>query len=473
MAGARAQPQPAAPLNGWLPDCVHTGGKFEAGLAFFADALGRITRFSREPADLAGARRLPGQAVLAGMVNAHSHAFHRALRGQAWRWAGPGHGTAQSWNNAHDLALQRMSAGDVFDTARMAFLEMLLGGITCVGEFDYFHHAPGGGPEEDPNASSREVLRAAHDVGIRISLLKVACASGGLRGGEGPSPPGVQPAPAESFVRECESLRTFVEANYPADEAWLGVAVQGLAAMPPDMLRAIGAHAHARRMRLHAHVSQSAAENAACVEAFGRTPVALLAGHGLIDKRFTAVGAARLSDEEIGLLGSARVSVCLCPPPIQETGEGLAEVGKLAASGAGIAMGSDGQDPIDLMAVARLFEHVPGARGWVRAGGEDPAATWWHAATVGGARSLGATTGALEVGRPADFFTVNLFDPAIAGATPETLPAHIVSGLGRRAIREVWVGARPIISGGRHAFQGQIVGRFVELQKRLWAGASA
>src|SRR5687767_1501401 len=69
--------------SGWLPDCVYTGEKFESGLAFFADAVGRITRFSREAADIAAARRLDGQAALPGLVNAHSHAFHRTLRGRA------------------------------------------------------------------------------------------------------------------------------------------------------------------------------------------------------------------------------------------------------------------------------------------------------------------------------------------------------------------------------------------------------
>src|SRR5882757_7420361 len=53
-------PVPSAPRElGWLPDCVYTGDKFESGMAFFADAHGRIARFSREEKDLAMARRLP------------------------------------------------------------------------------------------------------------------------------------------------------------------------------------------------------------------------------------------------------------------------------------------------------------------------------------------------------------------------------------------------------------------------------
>ena len=99
----------------------------------------------------------------------------------------------------------------------------------------------------------------------------------------------------------------------------------------------------------------------------------------------------------------------------------------------------------------------------------DVAVALFHAATVAGARSLGATGGALEVGRPADFFTVNLYDPSIAGAEPAVLLANIVFSLERSAIREVWVGARQRLVNGRHAQQGALVGKFIELQRRLWA----
>ena len=53
----------------------------------------------------------------------------------------------------------------------------------------------------------------------------------------------------------------------------------------------------------------------------------------------------------------------------------------------------------------------------------------------------------------------------------ETLLASIVFALERRAIRDVWIGARQRLSNGRHALHGPIVGRFVDGQRRLWASA--
>lgn len=448
--------------TGWLPDCVYTGEKFEPGLAFFADAVGRIVRFSREPADLAAAHRLAGQAALPGLVNAHAHAVERVLRGRVA--PGPrGEGAAVvAWRAAADRAVGRLAGEDVYDTARMAFVEMLLAGITCVGEFHYLHHAPDGAPWPEPNFLGQEILRAAHDIGLRIALLKVACAQGG-------HPRSLTPR-ADQFVREAEALRAFVEKNYPSDEAWTGVALQNPRTLPLDSLKAVGAYAHAQRLRLHAQVSESADDNAACVAAHGRTPVALLAELGLVDKRFTAVGAIHVAPDEAKLLGAARAIACVCPAAERSLGLDAAPVEKFLAAGAGLALGTDHGAQIDLFEDARLLEPALRATRTARPAFSAEAVTpLFNAATVAGARSLGATGGALEVGRPADFFTVSLLDPSLAGAEPAGLLGNIVFSSSRVAVREVWVGARQLVVNGRHAQQGAIAGKFVELQRRLWA----
>ncbi len=456
--------------GGWLPDCVYTGEKFELGVAFFADALGRITRFSREPADLTSARRLAGQAVLPGLVNTHSHSFQRVLRGRTeQRGRGePGAGREAQAAVEHRV-VARLSGEEVFDVARMAFLEMLLAGVTCVGEFHYLHHQPDGTPWPDANFLSREIIRAAHDVGIRIALLKVAQLRAGFRAEAGSAPARSRTAGAEQFVRELEALRLVVEKEFPADEAWLGAAPDSLAAVPLEAFKAIATYARAQRMRLHTHGATTADESAACLAEFGRTPIALLAEHGLVDKRFTVVDAIHVTDDEVKLLGAARAAVCVCPLSELSAGLAVAPAEKLLAAGAGLALGSDTNTQIDLLAEARLLEYRLRAPGRTRAAiAPDAATAVFHAATVTGARSLGSTGGALEVGRPADFFTVNLADPSIAGADAGSLLANIVFALERRAIRDVWVGARQRLANGRHVSHGPIVGRFVDLQKRLW-----
>src|SRR5260370_41951676 len=67
----------------WLPDLLYTGGQFESGFALVSDASGMIVRIA--PAEeLTNERRmrLADRAMLPGMINAHSHAFQRVLRGR-------------------------------------------------------------------------------------------------------------------------------------------------------------------------------------------------------------------------------------------------------------------------------------------------------------------------------------------------------------------------------------------------------
>lgn len=451
---------------GWLPDCVYTGEKFETGLAFFADAQGRIARFSREPRDLEIARRLAGQAVLPGLVNTHSISWQRVLRGRVEAAAKPG-GAVAAWRELRAQVLAKMSPDDAFEAARMAFTEMLLAGVTCVGEVHELRRAVTDGSPAS-NDVALQILRAAHEVGIRLALFSGVSLRGGHAGAADQAVPRLRAESVDAFVRETEALRAAM-AGTVSDEAWLGVAPDSVATVPLDAFKAIAGYAHAQRMRVQTLVARERAEVAACVAEYGRTPLAALADTGIVDKRFTAVHGAHLSEDECRLLGTARASLCGCPLTEQSFSFGLAPAAAVLAAGGGFALGTGGHVQIDLMEEARALEYASRAGDAKKpALGPDAAKVLFHAATVAGARSLGATGGALEVGRPADFFTVNLYDPSLAGADADTLLATIVFGLERRAIRDVWIGARQRIANGRHLNQGLIVGRFVESQRRLW-----
>ena len=463
-------PQGAAEV-GWLPDFVFTGGKFEAGLAFFADAVGRITRFSREPADLAAARRLAGQAALPGLVNAHGAAWHRLFRGRVSSLARNGANPQSPWREACEAGARRLKPEDVYDAARMAFAEMLAAGITCTSEVHDLRGGAGEAGVAEPNLFAREVIRAAHDVGVRLALFSGGALRSGYGQPLGSAAPRAAFASVDAFVRATDALRVEVERDCPSDEVWLGVAPESLATVPLDAFKAIGDYAHSRRMRLHTTLGVAGNENEACVAEYGRTPVAALAERGIVDKRFTIAHGPKLTEDEVRILGAARATLCACPTMELDLAMGMAPIEALLAAGTGIALGAEPYVHVDLLKEARLLEYVlRGASGRRPVMGADAAVALLHAASVTGARSLGATGGALEVGRPADFFTVNVFDPVIAGADVESLAAHIVFSLERRAIRDVWIGARQRLANGRHVDQGGIVARFVDLQRRFWAG---
>lgn len=454
---------------GWLPDCVLVGEKFESGLAFFADATGRIGRFSREPADLAAAKRLPGQAALPGLVNAHSQTWQRALRGHVEL---RGRGEREPLGNLREAearARDRLTAADLYDVAALAFVEMMLGGVTCVGEGHFLHRAVADEAGAEPLGPAKAILRAAHDTGMRVALLSGAWARADFGAAVGSAPARCATPTADQFVRETEALRDYIEKNLPGDEAWIGVAARGFGGVPPEYLKTIAAYARAKRLRLHVEVGASPAERAACVAESGKTPGVLLAESGVLDKRFVAVGGAHLGEDEVRALGAAKVTVCASPAAEVAESEGAVPLGELLAAGAGLAVGTNGLAQGGVLESARLLEYrLRGDRRRAVLGKGDLAAALFQAATVGGARSLGAPGGALEVGRPADFFTVDLYDPSIAGAAPEQLLGAVVFSLAPRAVREVWVGARQRVGRWRHGQQSGAIARFTELQKRLW-----
>src|SRR5213082_1130514 len=165
----------------WIPEMLYAGGRFTSGVALVCDDVGTITSIARVD-ELKDEKKinLPRRAMLPGMVNAHSHAFQRVIRGRT-EYRTSDRDSFWTWREMMYSAATRLTPADIYDSSRMAFLEMALHGITAVGEFHYLHQQPDGTPYEDPNLLAKEVMRAAGYVGLRIALLRVAYARSGFQ----------------------------------------------------------------------------------------------------------------------------------------------------------------------------------------------------------------------------------------------------------------------------------------------------
>ncbi|HYO36500.1 MAG TPA: formimidoylglutamate deiminase, partial [Geodermatophilus sp.] len=245
----------------------------------------------------AGSERPPGAVhlrglTLPGLVNGHSHAFHRALRGRTHR-AG---GTFWTWREDVYAVATALTPDSCHALARAAYAEMALAGITCVGEFHYLHHGPGGVPYADANVVGEALLAAADDAGIRITLLDTCYLSGGFgRALQGPQLR-FGDVDAAAWADRASRLRSTARAR-------IGAAVHSVRAVPADELGTVAAWAEQRRTPLHVHLSEQRAENEACLAAHGCTPAQLLAEHGALGPRSTAVHATHLTDADTSLLG--------------------------------------------------------------------------------------------------------------------------------------------------------------------------
>jgi formimidoylglutamate deiminase len=459
----------------YRPELLYSQGAFISGSGVLVSEGGSVLAASNgAPIASAETVDLPGKALLPGFINAHSHTFQRLIRGKSESRVMSGR-DFWSWRGTMYHAAARLDPQDVYDAARMAFLEMVLGGTTTVGEFHYLHNAPDGRPYDDPNLLSKQVIAAAQSVGIRIVLLRSAYLRSGY---ELPPDPGqtrfFESAPR--FLDNMEALRK----EYPADstEVRLGVAPHSLRAVPLGQLKEIAAWGREQKVPVHMHVAEQIGENEACLREYGLTPVALLGRENLLGPDFTAVHAIHINANEIELLAKANATICSCPTTERNLGDGIIVADGVMRAGIRIALGSDSQAQIDPLEDARELEYHLRLERQQRAildqiGEQTLASRLFDCATVHGARSLAVTAGDLTPGSAADFFTVDQDDVSIAGHSGEDLLPLAVFSLSRSAIRDVVVNGRWIVRDQRHPLQDEIVSRFKELHRKLWAGPQA
>jgi formiminoglutamate deiminase len=423
------------PVTTYAADYAWLGGdRAEADVLLEVDG-DRITAVRPGASPPPGAERLAG-LTLPGLANGHSHAFHRALRGRTHR-AG---GTFWTWREDMYRVAARLTPDTYRDLARAAFAEMALAGTTCVGEFHYLHHGPGGTPYDDPNAMGEALLAAAADAGVRITLLDTCYLTGGfdrplegaqLRFGDGD---------ADGWAGRVDALRA---------GARIGAAVHSVRAVPADQLPTVAGWAAGRRAALHAHLSEQPAENDDCRAAHGRTPTELLADAGALGPLTTAVHATHLSSGDIALLGGSRTTVCLCPTTERDLADGIGPARALADAGTPLSVGSDSNAVVDLLEEARAVELDE--RLATRRRGHWRAADLLRAATADGAACLGwPEAGRLAPGALADWVTVGLDSVRLAGARQETLLESVLFAATAADVRDVVVGSRRIVAGGRH-----------------------
>jgi formimidoylglutamate deiminase len=276
---------------------------------------------------------------------------------------------------------------------------------------------------------------------------------------------------ADDLLSNMTRLRT----SYVADSADVrfGVAPHSVRAVPLQQLREIASWARNNSLPLHMHVAEQIAENAACREEYGCTPVELLARERLLGEDFVAVHAIHLNTQEMAALADAGAVVCSCPTTERNLGDGIVPVDALMKLGVRHALGSDSQAQIDPLEDARELDYHLRLAQRERAvldqiDGRPIASRLFDCATIQGAQALGIDSGSLTLGEYGDMVTIDLADISVAGHAAETLLPLLVFGANRAAIRDVMVNGKLILRDGRHPLEEEIVAKYQQLYRRVW-----
>lgn len=404
-----------------------------------------------------GAIRLGGDVCLPGFVNAHSHAFHRVLRGVSETSSG----SFWTWRELMYRVADALDPDAYRELATLVYAEMLLAGYTAVGEFHYLHHAAGGVEYLNPNEMGLSVVSGASAAGIRLTLIDACYLQAGVDG----SPlSGVQlrfgDGSGERWSERVSSLLSSAPSSGADGLSSFGVAAHSVRATPPAALRTVAALAATEELPLHVHLSEQQRENEECLSALGLTPTDLLHDCGALTPHTTAVHATHLTTRDIGNLGLASCGICACPTTERDLGDGIGPFFELVEAGAVLSIGSDSHAVIDPFEEARAIELD--ARLATQRRGLWQVRDLLSVGTSGGSRALGRSEGGIRPGATADVLGVRLDSPRMAGrpvrgvssAGDDELLARLLFSASSGDVDTVVVGGRVVVEGGEHLALG-------------------
>lgn len=359
---------------------------------------------------------LPGQVLLPGLVNLHTHAAMSLLRGYAddlplMRWLGERIWPAESSHAGPDF----VRAGTL-----LACAEMVRGGITTFNDMYFF-----------PDAAAQ----AARQIGMRAVLGIVVIEF-----------PTRYAADADDYLAKGLAIR-----DASNDDPLLSFCLAPHApyTVADKTFRTIATLAGQLEIPVHVHLHETCHEIEEGLKQHGVRPIERLRRLGLLGPQLIAVHAVHLEAAEIDLLAREACHVAHCPTSNLKLGSGIAPMSAIQSHGLNFGLGTDGAASNNRL---DLFHEMRHAALLAKGASQDAEALDAHrtleAATLGGARALGLDRriGSLLPGKAADLCAVRLdewlmqpcFDPA----------SHLVYVAGREQVTHTWVEGKLVMSNG-------------------------
>ena len=449
-------------------------GWLSPGVLFVGEE-GFICRVASELGDLGEAVEHVSGFTIPGVPNLHSHAFQRALAGRTEHAQAGQEDSFWTWRTRmYELALG-VSPDELEAIAAQLYVEMLEAGYTSVAEFHYLHHDPSGERYASRAELSLRILAAARAAGNPLTPRPVPYVRGGFD-----QPPLTH---QRRFTSTADEILGIVEELLPHTSTQpllrLGLAPHSLRAVPPQAFDV--ALAGVRRLLpaavIHVHAAEQLKEVNEATAHLGARPVRWILDHQPVDERWCLIHATHLDEQERRQLAASGAVAGLCPTTEANLGDGLFPAAEFLAEGGCFGVGSDSQVAVSPAEELRLLEYgqrltrqkrnvlVP--RG--NTGAQHVGRGLFDHAVRGGGAAIGQPVGALVPGMRADLVVLDGAHPRLSGHGPETALDAWIFGGADRAVREVMVGGRWVVRGGRHLAREAIARRYDGAIQRLWA----
>ena len=356
---------------------------------------------------------LPQQALLPGLVNAHTHAAMSLLKGLADDLP------LMEWLQEHIWPAERRWANRqfVYDGSKLAIAEMIRSGTTCFNDMYFF---------------AEETVKAVQESGIRASLGMILIDF-----------PTAYADHIDDYLQKGLALRESVSNEPLITVCFAPHAPYTVSDQPLQRIHQLATNLN---LPIHMHVHETASEVSQAIALNQERPLARLERLNLLDRHFLAVHMTQLEASEIENLAYKQVHVVHCPESNLKLASGFCPVAKLLAAGVNVALGTDGNasnNDLDMLGEMRTAALL------AKAVAQDASVVSAHQvlrmATMNGAKALGLEQqiGSVEIGKSADLITINLgglesqpmYDPI----------SHLVYCTSREQVTHVWVAGKALL----------------------------
>jgi formimidoylglutamate deiminase len=414
----------------------------------------------------AGAVRLKAP-VLPGLVNAHSHAFQRAIAGLTERRNTDAHVDDDfwSWRDRMYSVANRITPEQLETIAAQLYTELLAGGFTHVCEFHYLHNALDGQAYANPAEMSLALVRAAQRTGIGLTLLPTLYMRSGFNA------TGLR-EDQRRFASNPEQIIRFIEEvqRHTTHDPFIqvGVAIHSLRAVSPPALADIASYAKQAGLPVHIHIAEQMQEVDDCRAHTGQRPIEWLLDNVDVDERWNLVHATHATSTELIDVQRANAAIVICPTTEANLGDGVFDLPSYAAAGGRWSLGTDSHITRNWSEELRLLEYsqrLALRRRNVSARAlnhESTATALFEGALAGGTQASGQNLGCIAVGQRADFVTLDINSSALLGIpNGYVLDAYIFSSPAAPA-------GQVFVAGVEAHTDGTIDSSYAKVMQTLW-----
>lgn len=359
---------------------------------------------------------LKGHLLTPGFVNAHGHSAMSLLRGVAddremmdWltNWIWPIEG-------------QVVEKQFVYDGTRLAAMEMIMGGTTCVADNYFF-------PESAAKAFSDMHFRA--QTGMVVLMFDNAWAKG-----------------EEDHIHKGLAFRDSIRNEPLLTPAF---APHAPYSVTDNGFERVRLYSEQLDTPVHLHLHETATEVSDSIREIGLRPIARLEKLGVISASLQAVHMTQMRDDEIDLIAKNGAQIVHCPESNMKLASGFCPVARLLDAGVNVALGTDGaasNNDLDMIQEARSASMLSKV-----VSGDATSLTAFECLemmTISGARFLGLSDeiGSLEPGKQADLCAIDLSGPTFQ---PMYNPiSQLIYTATARDVSAVWIAGKQLLENG-------------------------